>query len=54
MDKDFSDYVNVHISPNKLDYKKQTDGLTQEDWSKLYQKVISEGHVAFHFFGNFI
>ena len=54
VDKDFSDYVNVHISPNKLDYKKQTDGLTQEDWSKLYQKVISEGHVAFHFFGNFI
>lgn len=54
MNNDFTNYVNVHISPAKISYKEQIDGLTQSDWEQLYQDTVTSGHVAFHFFGNFV
>lgn len=50
---DYSDFVNVKISPGKLQYQTQEDGLESEDWTDLYQQAVTKGHVAFHFFGNF-
>lgn len=52
--RDYTDYVNVQISPGDLEYEKQQDGLDEADWSMLYSQVIRSGKVSFHFFGNFI
>lgn len=51
---DYTNFVNVEISPAELSYSEQTDGLTEQDWNNLYNQSINNGKVAMHFFGNFI
>jgi hypothetical protein len=47
------DYVNVSYN-SKLEYKKQTDGLQEEDWTKLYQYRMTHSSLDIHFFGDFV
>ena len=48
-----ADYVNVTFE-SKFNYKRQTDGLQEEDWTKLYQDRMNESSIDIHFFGDFI
>jgi hypothetical protein len=36
IETDYTNYVNVTISPTSLSYTEQKDGLTESDWSVLY------------------
>ena len=47
------DYVNVSYNSN-LKYKKQTDGLQEEDWTELYQYRMTHSSLDIHFFGDFV
>ena len=47
------DFVNVTYN-SKFNYKKQNDGLQEEDWVKLYQSRMTESSVDIHFFGDFV
>ena len=48
-----SDYVNVQFN-SRFNYKKQIDGLQEEDWTRLYQQRLTESSLDIHFFGNFV
>jgi hypothetical protein len=48
-----NDYVNVTFN-SKFNYKNQTDGLQEEDWTQLYRDRINESSLDIHFFGDFV
>ena len=46
-------FVNVGISPGKIEYEKQQDGLTKNDWIDVYNKALTSTKFHIHFFKNF-
>lgn len=46
-------YVNVTFN-SEFDYKKQTDGLQESDWTALYRQRLAKSSVDVHFFGDFV
>ena len=51
--KSANGFVNVGISPGKIEYKKQQDGLTKSDWVEAYNKALTSTKFHIHFFKNF-
>lgn len=51
--KDYKNIVNVGISTGEVGYKEQKDGLSKQDWTSLYNTVLTKTKFHIHFFKNF-
>ena len=51
--KDAKGFVNVGISPGNIVYEKQQDELTKNDWTKVYNRALTQTKFHIHFFKNF-